>query len=92
MTKEPLWRVVLNYGCVVYFLGLPAVVLIGAFIHWRFDSEAAAKFLTEFHFAVTALVATMAGLNTFDRYKGSNGHIPKDDASKKTAVDKQLMS
>ena len=73
MQAEPAWRVILNYGCTVYFLGLPAVALIGAFAHFKFESENVSKFLTEFHFAVTALVATMAGLNTFDRYKGSNG-------------------
>ena len=69
----PLWRQVLNWGCVVYFLGLPGLALVLAFTHFSFPPGSnVAKFLTDFHFAVTALVAAVAGLNSFDRYK-SNG-------------------
>jgi hypothetical protein len=88
VTAEPIWRQILNWGCVLYFLGLPAVALSGALFHFSFDPQVtpgASKFLTEFHFAVTALVATMAGLNTFDRYKGvSSGNGPKAKTEKST--------
>lgn len=73
---EPLWRRVLNYGCVVYFLGLPAIAIFYGATNFTFGSTSpnAASFLREFHFTVSALVATMAGLNSFDRYKAhSNG-------------------
>lgn len=71
--SEPRWRRLLNWGCVVYFLGLPALALLFGLTGINFTAGTQiAKFLTDFHFSVSALVAAMAGLNTFDRYK-SNG-------------------
>lgn len=72
--KEPIWRQILNWGCVGYFLGLPAMAIVLGFSHYGFGATTpnVPKFLTEFHFAVSALVATMAGLNSFERYK-TNG-------------------
>lgn len=67
---EPLWRTVLNYGCVAYFLGLPLMAIFYGVTHFTFgdaSSPNAAAFLREFHFAVTAIVAAIAGLNSFDR-------------------------
>lgn len=75
--REPLWRKVLNYGCVFYFLFLPTLAIFYGATHYTFGgptSPNAANFLREFHFTVSALVAAMAGLNSFDRYKAhSNG-------------------
>lgn len=70
--KEPLWRQILNWGCVSYFLGLPLMAIFYGITHFSFgdaSSPGVAKFLSEFHFSVSALVAAMAGLNSFDRYK-----------------------
>jgi hypothetical protein len=91
MEREPAWRTVLNYGCVIYFLGLPAVALVGAFAHFKFESENVAKFLTEFHFAVTAIVAAIAGLNSFDRRteSHSNGNRTKHEKTR-TDIDKRI--
>ena len=79
--EEPLWRSILNWGCVVYFLGLPAMAVFYGATDFTFGGTTpnAANFLREFHFAVTALVATIAGLNSFDRYKTTkNGtHDPQ---------------
>ena len=73
----PLWRQILNWGCVVYFLGLPAFAIVLGFGDMSFGKGTdIAKFLSDFHFAVTALVAAVAGLNSFDRHK-SNGKIEK---------------
>jgi hypothetical protein len=73
MKKEPLWRAVLNWGCVIYFLGLPALGIILALAHIPFDKPELARFLGQFHLAISALVAAMAGLNSFDRHK-ANGN------------------
>jgi hypothetical protein len=79
MTAEPPWRIILNWGCVLYFLGLPALGLIMGLTGMNFTAGTQiAKFLTDFHFSVSALVAAMAGLNTFDRYKASNGQSKKE--------------
>ena len=69
---------ILNYGCVTYFLGLPAFAIILGFSDMTFGKGTdIAKFLSDFHFAVTALVAAVAGLNSFDRYK-ANGNAKKE--------------
>ena len=69
--QEPLWRTILNYGCVAYFLGLPAIAIFLGFSHFEFGVNTQINtFLREFHFAVTALVAEVAGLNSFDRRSG----------------------
>jgi hypothetical protein len=79
MTAEPPWRTILNWGVVIYFLTLPALALIFGLTGIQFTAGTQiAKFLTDFHFSVSALVAAMAGLNTFDRYKASNGQPKKE--------------
>ena len=68
--REPLWRSILNYGCVFYFLFLPLMAIFYGTTHFAFGGETApnaANFLREFHFACTAIVAAIAGLNSFDR-------------------------
>lgn len=82
--SEPLWRQVLNWGLIIYFLGLPALGLILALTRIPLDfahgenSTHVAQFLANFHFSVSALVAAMAGLNSFDRYKvKANGDAKK---------------
>jgi hypothetical protein len=69
--KEPLWRLVLNWGCVAYFLGLPALTLLIGFFHLEVfpAGSHAPQFLGNFHLSVSALVAAMAGLNSFDQHK-----------------------
>jgi hypothetical protein len=70
----PVWREILNWGAVVYFLGLPALAIFLGFSHIPFaeDSEGqVAKFLGDFHFTVSAIVGALAGLNSFDRYKAN---------------------
>jgi hypothetical protein len=79
--KEPLWRTVLNYGCVFYFLFLPAMAMMLGFIHFHFEPPGVATFLREFHFSVTALVAAVAGLNSLDRRK-PNGSRKDSGAAK----------
>jgi hypothetical protein len=72
----PLWRTVLNWGSVIYFLGLPALAIFLGFTHIPFaegTGSEVAKFLGNFHFTVSAIVGALAGLNSFDRYK-TNGH------------------
>ena len=76
MIEEPLWRTVLNWGAVGYFLGLPAMVIVIGFAHlemWPAGSHAP-QFLGNFHLSVSALVAAMAGLNSFDKYKSGSGN------------------
>ena len=66
--QEPLWRTILNYGAVIYFLGLPAMAVFYGATHYSFAGESSpnvANFLREFHFACTALVMAIAGLNSF---------------------------
>jgi hypothetical protein len=68
----PLWRELLNWGSVIYFLGLPALAIFLGFTDFAFaEGTSVPKFLADFHFTVSALVAAMAGLNSFDRYKGN---------------------
>jgi hypothetical protein len=64
---------VLNWGCVLYFLGLPALTLIIGFTHIEpfVPGSRAPQFLGNFHLSVSALVAAMAGLNSFDKYKAN---------------------
>jgi hypothetical protein len=81
--EEPAWRVILNWGVVFYFLGLPLMAIFLGFTHIRMgEGTNIAKFLSDFHFSVSALVAAIAGLNTFDRFK-ENGK------SKPAQVDKE---
>ena len=71
--QEPLWRQILNWGCVTYFLGLPAMAVVLGFTHIEFGKDTQiTQFLKEFHFAVSALVATVAGLNSFERSKAKS--------------------
>lgn len=73
---EPVWRQILNWGCVVYFLGLPAIGIFYGATHFTFGGESSpnvANFLRDFHFTVSALVAAIAGLNSFDRRTKTNG-------------------
>jgi hypothetical protein len=70
----PAWREILNWGSVVYFLGLPALAIFLGFTHIQFaEGTEVAKFLGNFHLTISALVAAMAGLNSFDRYKANGG-------------------
>jgi hypothetical protein len=71
MKTEPLWRLVLNWGCVFYFLALPALTIFIGFSHIQIfePGSRAPQFLANFHLTISALVATMAGLNSFDRHK-----------------------
>jgi hypothetical protein len=67
---EPMWRQILNWGCVVYFLGLPGIAIFYGVTHFTFgdpSSSNISNFLRDFHFTVSALVAAIAGLNSFDR-------------------------
>lgn len=74
MMKEPLWRTVLNWGCVGYFLGLPALAILIGFAHIEVfpAGSHAPQFLGNFHLSVSALVAAMAGLNSFDKRQTGN--------------------
>jgi hypothetical protein len=64
--NEPAWRTVLAWGAVAYFLGLPAIALVGGFLHYEM-SPSIAKFLAEFHMTITALLGAVAGLDSWDR-------------------------
>ena len=77
--KEPLWRIVLNWGVTLYFLGLPLLLLLIGFLHIELfpPGSHAPQFLGNFHLSVSALVAAMAGLNSFDKYK-ANGKPDKN--------------
>ena len=57
----------------MYFLGLPALVIVIGFAHIEMfpAGSRASQFLGNFHLSVSALVAAMAGLNSFDKYKSS---------------------
>jgi hypothetical protein len=69
---SPAWREILNWGSVVYFLGLPALAIFLGFTHISFaEGTEVAKFLGNFHFTVSAIVGALAGLNSFDRYKAN---------------------
>jgi hypothetical protein len=77
----PLWRQILAWGSVIYFLGLPALAIFLGFTGIPFAAQSegeVAKFLANFHFTVTAIVGALAGLNSFDRYKanGKEGKPP----------------
>jgi hypothetical protein len=81
-SEAPMWREILNWGAVIYFLGLPALAVFLGFTHLPFaEGTEVAKFLGNFHLSVSALVAAMAGLNSFDRYK-SNGTKSEEHAKK----------
>jgi hypothetical protein len=59
----------------VWFLGLPFLVILVGFTHIELfpAGSDAPRFLANFHLSISALVAAMAGLNSFDRYKTTNG-------------------
>ena len=74
MKEIPIWRQILNWGCVVYFLTLPMLAIFIGFSRVPFgESTQIPSFLREFHFTVSALVAAIAGLNSFDRSRPANG-------------------
>jgi hypothetical protein len=82
---EPVWRIMLNYGSVIYFLGLPAMGIVIGFAHIDFAvGTQIPQFLKEFHFTVSALVATVAGLNTFERRKTNGPKPPPNPPQGKT--------
>jgi hypothetical protein len=81
MGTAPAWREILNWGAVIYFLGLPGLAIFLGFTHIPFgEGTEVAKFLGNFHFTVSAIVGALAGLNSFDRYK-ANGKQPYEKVS-----------
>jgi hypothetical protein len=66
MNHQPTWRTILAWGAVAYFLGLPAIALAGGLIHFEMSTNVA-KFLADFHMTITALLAAIAGLDSWDR-------------------------
>jgi hypothetical protein len=72
----PKWRLVLEWGCVVYFLGIPLISIVTIFTPLVADFEKypeSRENLVRFHLAVSGLVATIAGLNTVDRKVRTKG-------------------
>jgi hypothetical protein len=66
VNHQPTWRTILAWGALVYFLGLPAIALVGGFMHYEME-PGVAKFLAEFHVTITALLGAVAGLDSWDR-------------------------
>lgn len=77
-TKLPLWRDILNWGSIIYFLGLPALAIFLGFSRLSFaEGTKITEFLSSFHFTVSAIVGALAGLNSFDRYKANGKKSPQ---------------
>jgi hypothetical protein len=78
--KEPLWRIVLNWGTIVTFLTLPLVVFIAqlyARTHpgWLDTSNPEHfKYLLDFQRNLTILVFGLAGLKTYEQVKNGKQH------------------
>lgn len=68
--NEPVWRQVLNWGCVLYFLLIPAIVIVYITFDLPTVTVERVAFVTKFHIAVTAIIATMLGLNSWDKKNG----------------------
>lgn len=81
VTEEPRWRIALYWGVVIAFFTLPLVVLVLhlAAIFTNFDPTGKHigefKYVFEFHRTLAALVAALAGLNSWDKriVKNENG-------------------
>jgi len=86
--KEPGWRVLLTWGSVITFFGLPLVFfslhvlsLETPWLHLENHlGQGTFSYLAGFYSANTALVAALAGLNSWDkRLANGNGKIIKAD-------------
>lgn len=67
-----LWRSILEWGVVIYFLGIPLFYLIIVFTPLDVDlahHPNIRQFITQFHITLTAIVTAMAGLNSWDKRK-----------------------
>jgi hypothetical protein len=91
VNKEPLWKLVLNWGAIITFLTLPTVILSVQLIHWthpgffQFPANPRIEYLREFQRNLTILVFGLAGLRTWEQIKnGKNGNGKHDTKSERT--------
>jgi hypothetical protein len=76
----PKWRTLLNWGAVIYFLLIPALVIIYSLFGLKPVDPSRAAFVISFHYGVSAIVATLAGLNSWDKHtivKNGDSKTPK---------------
>jgi hypothetical protein len=73
LVKEPLWRTALNWGTTIYFLLIPGIVILYGVAGLPAIEPARAAFVSSFHYAITAIVATLVGLNSWDKHVVRNG-------------------
>jgi hypothetical protein len=78
--KDPLWKIVLNWGAVIIFLTLPLVIFMFQLWNWIHPGflqlgpnvEANVEYLREFLRNITILVFGLAGLRTWEHIKNGN--------------------
>ena len=80
--KDPLWRIVLNWGAVVTFFSAPLFVFVLQILDYkmewiRVDIIDHFRWMGGFYASVTALVFGLAGLNSFDRRTNGKTESPK---------------
>jgi hypothetical protein len=76
---EPKWRLILIWGCVVYFLAIPIFVITYAMLDLSPIDKVRSDFIQHFHYAITGILAALAGLNTLER---KNNGKPVDSKSR----------
>jgi hypothetical protein len=72
--KDPIWRVVLCWGSVVIFLGAPVSLLILQICDQLQPRDVeVAKSMSPMYFAIAGVVASLAGLGTWQNIKNGKG-------------------
>jgi len=70
LMKEPLWRTILCWGSVLIFLGAPVLLLTLQILdHLQERDIQVAKSMGGIYLAISGVVASLAGLNTWNNIK-----------------------
>jgi ABC-type sulfate transport system permease component len=68
--KEPVWRTILCWGSVLIFLGAPVLLLALQILdHLQERDIQVAKSMSGIYLAISGVVASLAGLNTWNNIK-----------------------
>ena len=91
--KDPLWKLILNWGAVITFLVLPVLLLSLQMSGWLTVDKEELDYLREYFRNITILVFGLAGLRTWEAIKanGRPGPEPLKDVHTPRTIENETM-